>query len=204
MSVRNAILGLLAHRACHGYELHAAFEALVGGRDNWDVKPAQIYTTLIRLQESGLVVEESIEQDAGPEKRIYALTPAGRDELDIWFKESVPSEVHRDSFYLKLMLSLALEEVDSARIIQIQRAALYQELHRVTTQRQCLDARHDLARILLLDKAIMHLEADLRWLDMVEARFQEISRQPLPQPEVRLRGRPPKKDGDSAREETRC
>lgn len=31
MSVRFAVLGLLAQRPRHGYELHAAFEALVGG-----------------------------------------------------------------------------------------------------------------------------------------------------------------------------
>ena len=49
MSVRNAILGLLAQKPRHGYELRAAFEAVVGGGVNWDVKPAQIYTTLERL-----------------------------------------------------------------------------------------------------------------------------------------------------------
>jgi hypothetical protein len=49
-----------------------------------------------------------------------------------------------------------------------------------------------LAQILLLDKAAMHLEADLRWLDMTEARLDEIKRQPLPEPEARPRGRPRK------------
>ena len=38
----------------------------------------------------------------------------------------------------------------------------------------------------------MHLEADLRWLDMVEGRLDEITRQPLPGPEARPRGRPKK------------
>ncbi len=38
----------------------------------------------------------------------------------------------------------------------------------------------------------MHLEADLRWLEMIEARLDEVKRQPLPEPEVKLRGRPPK------------
>jgi hypothetical protein len=32
----------------------------------------------------------------------------------------------------------------------------------------------------------------LRWLDMVEARFDEIRRQPLPEPESKPRGRPKK------------
>ena len=53
MSVRNAILGLLAQQPRHGYELRAAFEALVGGGELWDVKPSQIYTTLSRLEAAG-------------------------------------------------------------------------------------------------------------------------------------------------------
>ena len=35
MSVRNAILGLLADHPRHGYELRAAFEALAGGEALW-------------------------------------------------------------------------------------------------------------------------------------------------------------------------
>ena len=50
----------------------------------------------------------------------------------------------------------------------------------------------DLARMLLLDKASMYLEADLRWLEMTEGRLDEIKRQPLPEPESKPRGRPRK------------
>jgi hypothetical protein len=44
----------------------------------------------------------------------------------------------------------------------------------------------------LLDKLIMHLEADLKWLDLLEARLDDIRKQPVPQPEPRPRGRPRK------------
>ena len=75
MSVRNAILGLLAQKPRHGYELHAAFSAVVGGGGTWDVKPAQIYTTLERLEESGLVQTKSdLGEGREPERRIYAIT----------------------------------------------------------------------------------------------------------------------------------
>jgi DNA-binding PadR family transcriptional regulator len=49
LSVRNAILGLLAQKSRHGYELHSAF-SIVMGDAAWDVKQAQIYTTLERLE----------------------------------------------------------------------------------------------------------------------------------------------------------
>jgi len=194
MSVRNALLGLLEQRPRHGYELHDAFEAVVGGEENWDVKPAQVYATLARLEKSGLIAEEALAQDGGPEKRINAVTPAGREALRRWLFEPVKTEHQRDEFFLKLMLSVATGQADPYRVIYVQRASLYQEMHALTERRTEADPRRDLAHILLLDQAIMHLEADLRWLDMVEARLDEVRRQPLPEPETRPRGRPPKED----------
>ncbi|MCC7360178.1 MAG: helix-turn-helix transcriptional regulator [Anaerolineales bacterium] len=192
MSVRYALLGLLAQHPRHGYELHAAFEAVVGGERIWDVKPAQIYTTLARLQDGGLVSPEAVKQDGGPEKRIYALTASGRTELDQWFDSGVDREHHRDEFFVKLMLSLAMPEINPRRVIQNQRLRLFKDLHSQTAARARLNPKTGLAQILLFDKAIMHLEADLRWLDMVEARLEDVQRQPLPQPEARPRGRPRK------------
>ena len=192
MSVRHAVLGLLAQRPRHGYELRAAFEAVVGGEENWDVKPAQIYTTLDRLEKSGLVEEDSIEQDAGPEKRIYAITQDGLEVLKAWFADSVPSEHQRDEFFMKLMVGLVSGAADPFQLIQTQRTNLYRELHAIVEQRGRANPKKELAKILLLDKTAMYLDADLRWLDMTESRLGEIRRQPLPEPESKPRGRPKK------------
>ena len=192
MSVRNAILGLLAQKPRHGYELHAAFSAVVGDA-TWDVKPAQIYTTLERLEESGLVETKSdLGQGREPDRRIYAITRDGRGALKDWFSDSVPTEHQRDEFYVKLMIGLVSGEADPARIIQTQRSRLYQELHDATTLRDKHDPHTEMAQILLIDKTIMHLEADLRWLDMIEMRLEAIKDQPIPEPEIRKRGRPKK------------
>ena len=196
MTVRHAVLGLLAQRPRHGYELRAAFEAVAGGSENWDLKPAQVYTTLARMEKGGLVSEQAIEQDGGPEKRIYAITPDGEKELRAWFAEDALPEHHHDELYLKLMLALISGAANPYRLIHIQRNSLYRELHAITNQRTRADAGHELAKILLLDKAAMHLEADLRWLDMTEGRLDEIRRQPLPEPETRPRGRPRKTPDD--------
>jgi DNA-binding PadR family transcriptional regulator len=192
MSVRNAILGLLTQKPRHGYELHAAFSAVVGD-ENWDVKPAQIYTTLERLEESGLVETKSdLGEGREPDRRIYAITRNGLDALKDWFADGVPTEHQRDEFFVKLMIGLVSGEADPARIIQTQRSHLYQELHDATTQRDSYDPSTEMAQILLTDKAIMHLEADLRWLDMIEMRLEAIKGQPLPEVEIRKRGRPKK------------
>lgn len=192
MSVRHAVLGLLAQRPRHGYELRAAFEAIAGGGENWEVKPAQIYTTLTRMENSGLVTEQAVEQEAGPEKRIYAITSDGYKTLAEWFDEGTTPEHQRDEFFVKLMLALVSGVADPNQVIHTQRTHLFRDLHALTEQRTRMDPSKDLARILLLDKAAMHVEADLRWLDMTEARLGDIKRQPLPEPETKPRGRPRK------------
>lgn len=197
MSVRNAILGLLAKKPRHGYELRVAFSAVVGDV-SWDVKPAQIYTTLERLEESGLVQTKSdIGEGREPDRRIYAITRDGRHALKEWFDDGVPTEHQRDEFYVKLMIGLISGEADPARIIQTQRARLYQELHDATAQRDHFDLKTELAKILFIDKIIMHLEADLRWLDVIEMRIESIKKQPLDEVEIRKRGRPKKGDNGS-------
>jgi DNA-binding PadR family transcriptional regulator len=193
MSVRYAILGLLAQRPRHGYELRAAFEAVVGGDKNWEVKPAQIYTTLERLEEAGLVERSSdLGEGDEPARRVYAVTEPGKAALRDWFASGVTPEHQRDEFFVKLMVGLASGEANPRRVIQTQRSHLYQELHDSTALRDGYNPKKEMAQILLLDKAIMHLEADLRWLDMAEQRLDEVKGQPLPEPELRPRGRPKK------------
>jgi DNA-binding PadR family transcriptional regulator len=192
MSVRFAILGLLAQRPRHGYELRAAFSVLVGGDDNWDVKPAQIYTTLNRLEEAGLVIQQATIKDGGPAKTIYRITDSGEQVLQNWFSVGVTPQHQHDEFFIKLMTGLVCGEADPSRLIQTQRAHLYQDLHAATTLRDHYDRKKELAQILLMDKTIMHLEADIHWLDFAEKRIEELKKQPLPEPIVQKRGRPKK------------
>jgi DNA-binding PadR family transcriptional regulator len=193
MSVRYAVLGLISQKPRHGYETRIAFEALVGGDENWEVKPAQIYTTLDRLEEAGWVERSSdLGEGEEPSRRVYRITPPGEAALQEWFSSGIISGHQRDEFFIKLIIGLVSGRADPQRLIQIQRVLLFQEMHAATNQRDEYDPHIEIAQILLLDKAIMHLEADLRWLDMIEMRLETIKQQPLPEPEIHRRGRPRK------------
>jgi DNA-binding PadR family transcriptional regulator len=198
MSVRFAILGLLSQKPRHGYELWVAFEAVVGGDANWAVKPAQIYSTLERLEEAGLIERSSdLGEGDEPSRRVYAITKNGHTALLEWFNQGVSPDHQRDEFFVKLMTALVSGEAKLDSIIQTQRTHLFQDLHAATSMRDSYNPRTEMAQILLLDKAVMHLEADLRWLDMAEMRLEDVKGQPLPEPEIRPRGRPHKVTTDA-------
>ena len=193
MTVRNAILAFLSQHPRHGYELRAALLAMVGGEDKWNVKPAQVYTTLDRLEEAGLISRDSdLGEGEEPDRRIYAITSQGESELRCWFENGVEPEHHRDEFFLKIMAALVSGEADVGSLIKIQREFLNREVKEAIVERNHYDSKKDLAQILRLDKAIMQYEAELHWLDIMESRLDEIERQPIPVPEIRPRGRPKK------------
>lgn len=197
MPVRHAILGLLREKPRHGYDLRAAFEALVGGSTVWDLKPAQVYTTLSRLERDGLIEPVETVRIGGPDRTVFSITEEGHRKLAAWFASGVHGEHVRDAFFVKLMVAIATPEADAREVIRVQRGTLYRDLHALTARRARLDRSVELARAMLLDKAVMHLEADLRWLDMVEGRLSEIERQPVAVPLARRRGRPPGRGDDA-------
>jgi DNA-binding PadR family transcriptional regulator len=73
--VRTAILGVLADKSLHGYEVIRELEARSGGV--WSPSPGSVYPTLQMLEDEGLVTGE--EQDG---KKVYSLTDDGRTELE--------------------------------------------------------------------------------------------------------------------------
>jgi DNA-binding PadR family transcriptional regulator len=72
--VRLGVLGVLADRPMHGYEVIQELEARSGGR--WRPSPGSVYPTLQMLEDEGLVKGE--DRDG---KRVFSITDAGRKAL---------------------------------------------------------------------------------------------------------------------------
>ena len=84
MTVRLGLLALLDEQPMYGYQLRAEFESRTGG--TWPLNIGQVYTTLARLDRDGLVTAEG---DDGEGHQVYALTDAGRAEIEQWFATPV-------------------------------------------------------------------------------------------------------------------
>ena len=196
MSVKHTLLALLNHEPTYGYQLHGLMETALGGP--WLVNVGQIYSTLSRLERDGLIVRKAQAVNGETDRTIYKLTRTGSKELERWFREPLSRDERlRDDVYAKLVLSALSGPVPPLEVLQVQRRQLLNELHELTKTRSDTDPIKDLAWILLLESAIMHLEADLRWLDMCEIRLGELREMPPPKHVSRSRGRPPKQVGEN-------
>ena len=175
------LLALLAEGPSHGYQLKAGFEARTGGV--WTVNVGQIYTTLDRLQTDGLVEPEpGPSATEGRERRPWRITRDGKEALERWFDEAAVDPVPaRDEFLVKVLLALGRSHLEALDVIDRQRTELYRLVQDDRRARRARAATHpgadaptptaDLAAELMADAVAARREADLRWLDLCEARI---------------------------------
>jgi len=163
------LLGLLAQRPRHGYELKRAFEELLGG--TWMLNIGQIYTTLGRMEEEGLVTPEVVEQELLPDRKVFSITELGRKELDRWTTEVGQPAKLRDEFFFKVLVRV-ITGSDAEDLLWTSREALLTAIAELSRLRD--DASTPQATALLLEGAVLRLEADLKWLDVCESRMGEL------------------------------
>jgi DNA-binding PadR family transcriptional regulator len=177
MSVRYGLLALLEEQPMHGYQLRQAFETSTGA--TWPLNIGQVYTTLARLERDGLVAE--VDTVGEENQRVFAISPAGRDELRAWFATPARHESpRRDELAIKLAMAVRTPEVDVLAVIQSQRNATVHALQEYTRVRE--HAGDDLSWLLVADSLIFAAEAEIRWLDHCETRLARAQSTVAPAP----------------------
>jgi DNA-binding PadR family transcriptional regulator len=168
--IKFLLLGLLAEAPRHGYELKSLFEQLFGG--TWPLNPGQVYMTLERLEEAGLVTSQRVEQELLPDRRVYSITEDGRQELKLWTAEPSIGPIRlRDELFAKVLTALVSGQADPLGMIWAQRRTHMQALAELRSRR--VDPALHPATKLILTGAILRTEADLRWLDQCEEYLKE-------------------------------
>ncbi|RPE38194.1 PadR family transcriptional regulator [Streptomyces sp. Ag109_O5-1] len=124
MSLRHALLGLLADRPASGYDLLKLFDTSLA--HVWPATQSQLYGELNRLAEAGLV-DVSAE---GPRRRKeYTVTEEGLKELRAWLVAPTQQQPQRSELLLKVFFfDLATDEQARAVLAEReQRATAYHE-----------------------------------------------------------------------------
>lgn len=163
--MRYALLALLSTGPSYGYQLKQALDARFGAV--WpQINIGQIYTTLQRLERDGLV--ESLEVVVEERnKRGYRIKAEGREDLAAWMADPSDGTARlKDEFFTKLVLAGYTGVGDPMQLIEQQRASYLQSLRDLNEL--AIANGHDSTTRLLIEGASLHLQADLRWLDLCE------------------------------------
>ena len=163
---QEVVLALLAKEPSHGYELRTRLRQALGAVGD-ALNAGQIYVTLTRLEKAGLVTSE---QSAGlaerPDRKVYALTPAGQQRVADWVTEVSWPRPDLAEFHLKLVAAAAARLADPVTIVNAQRRELLRRLR--DAQRAALAEPGGSPAGLLLEGIVLRLQADLRWLEACE------------------------------------
>jgi DNA-binding PadR family transcriptional regulator len=166
MSLKYALLGFLAESPKYGYEIKQKFEEALG--NVWSVSYGQLYPTLRRLSELEWVTKKTAPGKKAAEKNIYSLTPKGRKKLDEWLLRPLRSSYKvKDEFTLKFLF---FNKLPRELVLEYLRSQLGRTVEQRDSFQRALDStRGELDFFLqaIIRKGIVHLEAEIRWLDGV-------------------------------------
>ncbi len=108
MSLDYAILGFLNYRPYSGYDLKKIFDKFV--RHFWPADQSQIYRTLARMNEKGLVETEVIRQGSRPDRKEYHITSLDCDELRQWLVTPLTTDENRSAGMIQVFFAAQLSD----------------------------------------------------------------------------------------------
>lgn len=187
--LKYVLLGGLNIMPLTGYQLKLWVDQTI--RHFWHAHTSQVYRTLDGLEKEGLTRSDIQPQDTRPDRRLYHITQAGRDELRTWLAQPMTEiEPTKDALLVRLYFSAQLDKATVLMQLRLQRALHQQQLDLlrgdiariIATER---DAHPALARDALMwditrrNGELME-EAYVRWLDeaieRIEAEFDDVQR----------------------------
>ena len=162
MSLRHALLGLLADRPYTGWQLLKHFQGSLAYA--WPALHSQIYPELARLRAAGLIEQTG----AGPRgAKQYELTAAGRDEIVSWLRATTPSRSVRDEALLRVFFLWLLEPEEATAYLEREaetQRRLLEKLEEIRASEHPKTAKERAYR-LALEYGIKATEARLAWAE---------------------------------------
>jgi PadR family transcriptional regulator, regulatory protein AphA len=163
LSPEYALLGFLAQKPAHGYELHQRLSSEL--RQVWHVSQSQVYNILKRLEAQGFIQGVTEEQEKLPSRQRYHLTESGRQRLESWLTRPSGSSVRaiRVEFVTRLYFAPLLGVEMPSRLFDAQLEETRSGLKRLEGLLAETPAEQVFNR-LGLDLRVRQLKAVLEWL----------------------------------------
>ncbi|MGZ5400884.1 MAG: PadR family transcriptional regulator [Nocardioides sp.] len=100
MALEHALLVALRERPASGLELARRFDRSIGFF--WHATHQQIYRVLARMEAAGWLSARAVTQSGRPDKKEYAVSAAGEQELADWLGRPTPIDPLRSELAVKM------------------------------------------------------------------------------------------------------
>ena len=169
MNVQNIVLGMLVVQPNYGYELKKTYDILFGS--DKPILSGQIYSTLSRLLRDKKIRDiKDDESSGGPERLKYEITEKGFEHFQNWLlSPEDPSPNLKANLYIKTVLALINKE-NAYEYLDKQKQAHIAKMRELTQKRR----GSDIGTRLLIDYAIHHIEADIKWIDSTTLKLESL------------------------------
>ncbi|KOX28748.1 PadR family transcriptional regulator [Saccharothrix sp. NRRL B-16348] len=180
MALEHAILVSLDERSGSGYELAQRFEKSIGFF--WAATHQQIYRTLKRMVGLGWVSCHEVAQDGRPDKKVYEVAEAGREELARWLAAPGEPETIRHDLSVKVRgassgdAKALIGEVARHRDLHAERLDVYLAIEKKDFPDPSALSGRPLHQYLVLRGGIRAERALVEWCDEVLAAMREDDR----------------------------
>jgi DNA-binding PadR family transcriptional regulator len=167
-----AILGLIAEQPRHGYEIESVIQER-GMREWTEIGFSSIYYLLKKLEKAGLIEGEMVQEGRGPARKVYQITPAGREarRAGVIDALSVPRRC-----YLPLQLGLAnlpgISTDEALAALRQYRNALAERLAQVRARRESQGPLPYFVEA-MFDHSLTMIGAELGWADKFVKQMEE-------------------------------
>ena len=158
-----AVLATVVQRPMHRYEMASVMRARGKDRD-MNIKWGSLYTVVANLEKNELLrAVEVTRHGARPERTVYQITDAGRDELVSWTRELIaePTAEHT-RFIAGLSVLATLSPSDVTELLRNRLARLTESVDRLRAE---LAAAADVPRLFLVEDEyrIAMTQAEAGW-----------------------------------------
>ncbi|NQV10938.1 MAG: PadR family transcriptional regulator [Cyanobacteria bacterium] len=170
MALAHTILTVLCEQPRSGYAISKLFEETIACY--WKASQQQIYRELAAMEAKGWLNHELVPQAGKPDKKVYALTTTGREELDRWNREPTHPTPIREDLGVRVLgganmpPAVLIGELERRRRIHQQNLENYLQRQQ-EFQRMAAPSLHDQFRFLTLRRGIRYEQEWVAWCEEV-------------------------------------
>src|SRR5215204_4471641 len=162
-----AVMALLYERPMHPYEMVTMMRER-GKHESVRLRYSSLYSVVGALEREGLIVSrETVREGRRPERTVYEITGAGREEFLTWLRELLREPVKEyTQFAAGLSFLAGLPPEEAVELLKERVERLEEETEELRSRLDAAMEQFGLPRLFLVESehALMLREAELGWV----------------------------------------